>query len=93
MSAKKLAEHFSQLEDPRCSGKVEHLLIDILVIAPCATAGGSITPHRFSRCNALLPSIAAPPRDRGVIRRKRHQPTLTIIGAPLPPMPRRRDSQ
>ena len=33
MSARKLAEHFSELEDPRCSGKVEHLLIDILVIA------------------------------------------------------------
>jgi DDE_Tnp_1-associated len=36
MSAKELAEHFSELEDPRCSGKVEHLLIDILVIAVCA---------------------------------------------------------
>src|SRR4051812_27582719 len=28
--------HFSALEDPRCSGKVEHRLIDILVIAVCA---------------------------------------------------------
>jgi hypothetical protein len=40
MSAKKLAEHFSELEDPRCSGKVEHLLIDILVIAVCAVIAG-----------------------------------------------------
>ncbi len=31
-----LIEHFSELEDPRCPGKVEHRLIDILVIAVCA---------------------------------------------------------
>jgi hypothetical protein len=41
MSAKKLAEHLSELEDPRCSGKVEHLLIDILVIAVCAVIAGA----------------------------------------------------
>jgi hypothetical protein len=33
MSVEKLVEHFSGLEDPRCAGKVEHRLIDILVIA------------------------------------------------------------
>jgi hypothetical protein len=33
MSVEKLVEHFSALEDLRCSGKVEHRLIDILVIA------------------------------------------------------------
>ena len=32
----KLIEHFSELNDPRCPGKVEHRLIDILVIALCA---------------------------------------------------------
>src|SRR5215213_5741654 len=36
MSVEKLVEHFSALEDPRCSGKVDHRLIDILVIAVCA---------------------------------------------------------
>src|SRR6059058_5760943 len=36
MSVEKLVEHFSALEDPRCSGKVEHRLLDILVIAVCA---------------------------------------------------------
>jgi hypothetical protein len=36
MSIGKLVEHFSALEDPRCAGKVEHRLIDILVIAVCA---------------------------------------------------------
>jgi len=41
MSAKKLAEHFSELKDPRCSGKVEHLPIDILVIAVCAVIAGA----------------------------------------------------
>ena len=33
MSVEKLVEHFSALEDPRCAGKVDHRLIDILVIA------------------------------------------------------------
>ena len=36
MSVEKLVEHFSGLEDPRCAGKVDHRLIDILVIAVCA---------------------------------------------------------
>jgi predicted transposase YbfD/YdcC len=36
MSVGKLVEHFSALEDPRCAGKVDHRLIDILVIAVCA---------------------------------------------------------
>src|SRR5215216_5495989 len=36
MSVEKLVEHFSALADPRCAGKVEHRLTDILVIAVCA---------------------------------------------------------
>jgi hypothetical protein len=32
MSVRTLVEEFSALEDPRCGGKVEHRLIDILVI-------------------------------------------------------------
>ena len=36
MSVEKLVEHFSALEDPRCSGEIEYRLIDILVIAVCA---------------------------------------------------------
>src|SRR6188474_2575744 len=36
MSVEKLVEHFSGLEDPRCAGKGDHQLIDILVIAVCA---------------------------------------------------------
>lgn len=41
MCAEKLLEHFSDLDDPRCSGKVEHRLMDILVIAVCATIAGA----------------------------------------------------
>jgi hypothetical protein len=33
MLVEKLVEHFSALEDPWCAGKIEHRLIDILVIA------------------------------------------------------------
>ncbi len=36
MSIENLAQYFSTIEDPRYSGKVEHRLIDILVIAVCA---------------------------------------------------------
>ncbi len=36
MSIENLAQYFSTIEDPRCSGKVEHRLIGILVIAVCA---------------------------------------------------------
>jgi hypothetical protein len=32
----KLVEHFAQIEDPRCAGKVEHQLIEVLVIGVCA---------------------------------------------------------
>jgi predicted transposase YbfD/YdcC len=41
MSVRKLVEEFSTLDDPRCGGKVEHRLIDILVIAICAVIAGA----------------------------------------------------
>jgi predicted transposase YbfD/YdcC len=36
MSIESLVRHFSVIEDPRCQGKIEHRLTDILVIAVCA---------------------------------------------------------
>ncbi len=36
MSIEKLERYFVAVEDPRCSGKVEHRLIEVLVIAVCA---------------------------------------------------------
>jgi hypothetical protein len=36
MSVKKTVEYFSGIEDPQCAGKVDHRLIDILIIAVCA---------------------------------------------------------
>ena len=41
MSVRTLVEEFSALEDPRCGGKIEHRLIDILVIAVCAVIAGA----------------------------------------------------
>jgi len=41
MSVRNLVAEFSTLEDPRCGGKVEHRLIDILVIAVCAVIAGA----------------------------------------------------
>jgi predicted transposase YbfD/YdcC len=36
MAIERLVGHFGTIEDPRCRGKVEHRLTDILVIAVCA---------------------------------------------------------
>src|SRR3954465_11861236 len=36
MPVKTLVQHFGVVADPRCSGKIEHRLTDILVIAVCA---------------------------------------------------------
>ncbi len=36
MSIEKLGQYFVAVEDPRCSGKVEHRLVEVLVIAVCA---------------------------------------------------------
>jgi hypothetical protein len=57
MSVEKLVEHFSTLEYPRCAGKVEHRLIDILVIAAiaCAERAGMTSPStvatRWAGCD------------------------------------------
>src|ERR671932_1074614 len=36
MPVKSLVQHFGAVADPRCGGKIEHRLTDILVIAVCA---------------------------------------------------------
>src|ERR687894_1818051 len=36
MAIERLVGHFGAVADPRCRGKVEHQLLDILVIAVCA---------------------------------------------------------
>jgi len=41
MTADDLKVHFSGINDPRCAGKVEHRLMDVLVIAVCATIAGA----------------------------------------------------
>lgn len=38
-----LVEQFATLEDPRCAGKVEHRLVDVLVIAVCAVVAEAET--------------------------------------------------
>ena len=38
-----LVEQFAALDDPRCMGKVEHRLVDILVIAVCAVVAEAET--------------------------------------------------
>ncbi len=38
-----LVEQFAALDDPRCAGKVEHRLVDVLVIAVCAVVAEAET--------------------------------------------------
>ena len=38
-----LVEQFAALDDPRCAGKVEHRLVDVLVLAVCAVVAGAET--------------------------------------------------
>ena len=36
MAIETLARYFVAVEDPRCSSKIEHCLVEVLVIAVCA---------------------------------------------------------
>jgi hypothetical protein len=65
MSVEKLVEHFSALEDPRCAGKVEHRLIDILVIAVCAVIACAERTSRSTVATswAGLPDPGIPSHD------------------------------
>jgi hypothetical protein len=36
MSVETLGQYFVAVADPRCSGKVEHRLVEVLVVAVCA---------------------------------------------------------
>jgi hypothetical protein len=53
MSIESLVRHLGVVEDPRCQGKIEHRLIDILVIAVCAVIAWDLS-H-----SVALPSVGA----------------------------------
>ena len=48
MSVRNLVEEFSALQDSRSRGKVEHRLIDVLVIAICAVIAGAESWEDFA---------------------------------------------
>src|SRR5512135_3198808 len=65
MSVETLVEHFSALEDPRCASKIEHRLIDILVIAVYAVIAGAeswddIALYGHSKLDWLRQFLALP---------------------------------
>ena len=47
-----LISKFAQIEDPRCDWRVEHKLLDILVIAVCAVIGEAERGSRTSPSTA-----------------------------------------
>ena len=53
-----LISEFTSIEDPRCAWRVEHKLLDILVIAVCAVLGEAVgLTHEIA-------SVALPTRQR-----------------------------
>src|SRR5689334_2375708 len=54
MPVENLVQHFGAVADPRCGGKIEHRLTDILVIAVCAVIAWGLSqtlarPHEGLR--------------------------------------------
>src|SRR5215208_2077132 len=49
MPVKNLVQHFGAVEDPRCGGRIEHRLTDILVIAVCAVIACAESWHDIFR--------------------------------------------
>jgi len=56
VSIENLAQYFNTIEDPRCGGKVEHRLRDILVIAVCAVIACAESWDDIGNCSTP-PSI------------------------------------
>ena len=54
MSIESLVRYFGAIEDPRCSGKVEHRLLDILIIAVAAVLRHSHLTHAWPGIAAAL---------------------------------------
>jgi transposase len=58
MSIEGLDRHLDVVEDPRCQGKIEHRLTDILVIAVCAVIAGQthggLRPYRWAVIASLI---------------------------------------
>ena len=54
MSIEKLGQYFVAVEDPRCSGKVEHRLVEVLVIAVCAVMAWFKAGLHMELCEAGL---------------------------------------
>ena len=54
-----LINTFAQIEDPRCDWRVEHKLLDILVIAVCAVIGEARELRGHRPLRALQAGLAA----------------------------------
>ena len=57
----KLGQYLGTIEDPRCSGEVEHRLVDVLVIAvcpviACAESWDDIALYGRSKLNVHSPA-------------------------------------
>jgi len=71
VSIENLAQYVHTIEHPRCGGKVEHRLRDILVIAVCAVIACADlavrAPHRFGT-DDLVGGLCQQPSTRPSLR-------------------------
>ncbi len=56
-----LSTEFGSIQDPRCEWKVEHRLVDILVVAVCAVIGEAESFEDLAQVHRAL----APERQHG----------------------------
>ena len=59
MSIEKLGQYLGAVEDPRCSGKVEHRLVEVLVIAVCAVIACAESWDDIAPCMAAASSYGS----------------------------------
>ena len=72
MSIERLGQYLGAVEDPRCSGKIEHRLVDVLVIAVCAVIACAESwddialygRSKLARLRAFLKLANSPERER-----------------------------
>jgi hypothetical protein len=62
MAIERLVGHFEAVRDPRCGGKIEHRLTDILVIAVCAVIACAESWNDIALPRSPRPRRRTPPQ-------------------------------
>ena len=77
-----LISKFAQIEDPRCDWRVEHKLLDILVIAVCAVLGEAATAQETCTRSASSAGWSSRPLSANFFIRRSTAPHNPKLSAP-----------